>query len=88
MNEPTGTEEERSRRRLKHEIANDFAVISMGLHCLGGIRDEPDQFTEVVEMMSGNLQSLRTRVDSLLAQVERFAASPPHSNDSTNPSIE
>jgi hypothetical protein len=82
MNEPPRTEEERSRRKLKHEIANDFAVISMGLHCLGGIRDEPAQFTEVVEMMSGNLQSLRTRVDSLLAQVERFAATAPPNNQS------
>lgn len=60
----------------------------MGVHCLGGIRDESDQFTEVVEIMLGNLQSLRPRVDSLLAQVERFAASASHSNDSLNPRVE
>lgn len=88
MNETQSTDEDRSRRELKHEIANDFAVISMGLHCLTGIRNEPEQFAEIVEMMSSNLQLLRTRIDSLLAQAEHHATAPSHSNDTTHKHVD
>lgn len=88
MHETQSTDEDRSRKKMKHEIANDFAVISMGLHCLNGIRNEPEQFAEIVEMMSSNLQSLRTRIDSLLAQAEHHATAPSHSHNSTHEHVD
>ncbi len=88
MHETQPSEEDLSRRKLKHEIANDFAVISMGLHCLNGIRNEPEQFAEIVEMMSKNLQLLRTRIDSVLAQAEHHAASIPNSKNATHEPVD
>jgi hypothetical protein len=83
MNETQSADGDWSRRKLKHEIANDFAVIMMGLNCLDGIRDEPVPFAEIVQMMSGNLQSLRMRVDSLLAQLELHPAAVPNNSNTT-----
>ncbi len=66
MNDMQRIEEFQRWRRLKHEVANDFAVVSMGLHCLSGIREDPLQFAEIVEMMAKNLDSLKTHIDHII----------------------
>jgi len=78
MNETQRLEETTRWRKLKHEIANDFAVISMGLHCLSGIRDDPAHFAEIIEMMSKNLESLKVHIDRLVDTHPGQAKTPPH----------
>lgn len=74
MSEAHGVEAGLDLRQLRHEMANDLAVISMGLRALSGVRDDDHQFSEVVEMMEGNVASLKERVKILL---ELSASLPP-----------
>ena len=53
-------------RQLGHEIANNIAVISMGLNCLPGIRETPSEFNQVLEMMEANMNSLKSNIKNLL----------------------
>lgn len=55
-----------SLRELKHDIGNDLSVIKMGLEAIVSLRENPNEFAEIVGLMRINVDSLRDKVARLV----------------------
>jgi hypothetical protein len=61
-------------RQLHHDIGNNLSVLSLGLRALSGVRDEIELFSEIIETMQSNTESLKENVKLLM---EHTVHSPP-----------
>ena len=58
------------RRKLKHDFNNDLNSLKLNLDALQIVREDHDQFLELIELMRETLNTLQSRVESTLARTD------------------
>lgn len=54
------------RRHLLHDFLNDINSLKMNLEALQIVRDDPDEFTELVDLMHSTIDSHEARFEAAL----------------------
>ncbi len=54
------------RRKIKHDFMNDLNSLLMTLEALQMVREEPDEFAELVALMQSTINSFVARIDAVL----------------------
>ncbi len=54
-------------RKLKHDFLNDISSLKMNVEALQLMREEPEEFDELISLMRGTIQLFEDRLDSVLS---------------------
>lgn len=57
---------ELSTAQLRHDVRGDLSVLTLGVEALMGIRDDDQQFRELIGMMRENVDSLKSKLEVLV----------------------